>query len=411
MAEAEPDVDPSTTSSGPLAGVRVLDCSNILAGPLACQLLGDFGADVIKIEHPLLGDGLRGHGAAKGDVSLWWKVVGRNKRTVGLDISEPEGAAILKQLVERADVLVESFRPGTLERWGLGWDTLEKINPRLVLTRISGFGQDGPYARRPAFGTLIEAMSGFAAMTGPPDGEPMLPPFGLADSIAGITAAMATCMALYHRDVTGGGGQVIDLAILDPLVTVLGPQPTVLDQLGAIPKRSGNRSTNNAPRNLYKTSDDRWVAVSASALPIARRVMELVGRSDLTKEPWFITGAGRADHVDLLDTAVSKWISERTRDKVIAAFEDAEAAVGPVYDVADLVSDPQVRHRRTLTKVPDEDLGLVEMQNVLFRMSKTPGEIRFPGRARGVDTNAVLEGELGLSAEQVKLLRERGIVG
>jgi crotonobetainyl-CoA:carnitine CoA-transferase CaiB-like acyl-CoA transferase len=234
-------------AQGPLSGLRVLDVSTVLAGPLACQILGDYGADVIKVEHPR-GDSMRGHGRVKDGVPLWWKMISRNKRCVALYLGDPEGADIFRSLVATADVVVESFRPGTFERWGLGFDALQEVNPGLVLVRISGFGQTGPYRERAGFGTLAEAMSGFAAITGEADGPPTLPPFGLADSIAGLTAANATMMALYHRDARGGAGQEIDISILEPLVTVLGPQPIVYDQLGEIQERTGNRSVNNAPR-------------------------------------------------------------------------------------------------------------------------------------------------------------------
>lgn len=394
---------------GALDGVRVLDCAQVLAGPFAAQILGDFGAEVIKIEHPRGGDPIRGHGASKDGVSLWWKVLGRNKRTITLNLGDPEGAKVLRRLAETADVLIESFRPGTLERWGLGWEELHAINPRLVLVRVTGFGQSGPYATRPAFGTLIEAMSGFAAMTGDPDGPPMLPPFGLADGIAGIAAGLATCMALYRRAVNGGEGQVVDLAILDPLVGVLGPQATIFGQLGRVPDRTGNRSSNNAPRNIYKTSDDHWVAISTSTLEIARRVMRLVGRPDVTAEPWFETGAGRAQHVEELDSVVAQWIRERSKDEVVERFTDAEAAVAPVYDVADLVEDPQVRFRETITSIEDDELGALLMPNVLFRMTQSPGAIRFAGRPVGADTDSVLR-ETGLTDEEIGALRERGAI-
>ncbi len=391
---------------GPLAGLRVLDVSTVLAGPLTCQVLGDYGADVIKVEHPR-GDSMRGHGRAKDGVPLWWKMISRNKRCVALYLGDPDGAEVFRRLVATADVVVESFRPGTFERWGLGYDTLKEINPGLVLVRISGFGQTGPYRERAGFGTLAEAMSGFAAITGEPDGPPTLPPFGLADSIAGLTAANATLMALYHRDARGGAGQEIDVSILEPLVTVLGPQPTIYDQLGEIPERTGNRSVNNAPRNTYATSDGKWVAVSTSANSVAERVMRLVGRPDLIEEPWFSTGSGRVEHVELLDEIVSEWVGARTRDEVIAAFADAGAAIAPVYDVADLMEDPQIVARDAITQVDDPDLGPVRMQNLLFRMSETPGAIRFTGRPLGADTDAILGDELGLD---VAGLRERGIV-
>lgn len=394
---------------GPLQGLRVLDASTVLAGPLCCQVLGDYGADVIKIEHPQRGDSMRGHGHSREGVPLWWKMLSRNKRCVGLSISDPDGADVFLRLVEAADVLVENFRPGTLERWGLGYDVLRARNARLVLARVTGFGQTGPYASRPGFGTIAESMSGFAAITGEPDGPPTLPPFGLADSICGLTAASAVVMALYHRDARGGEGQVIDVSILEPIVTVLGPQPIVWDQLGLVQQRTGNRSENNAPRNCYRTKDAHWVAVSTSANSVAERVMRLVGHPEVIEEPWFATGKGRSEHGDLLDAYVAAWIAERTRDEVIDTFEKAEAAVAPVYDVAELMEDPQARALEMFPRVPDPDLGGVRMQNVLFRMSETPGAIRWTGRALGADTDAIL-GEIGIGAERVATLRERGVV-
>ena len=391
---------------GPLSGLRVLDVSTVLAGPLACQILGDYGADVIKVEHPR-GDSMRGHGRVKDGIPLWWKMISRNKRCVALYLGDPDGAEVFRKLVATADVVVESFRPGTFERWGLGFEALQEVNPGLVLVRISGFGQTGPYRERAGFGTLAEAMSGFAAITGEADGPPTLPPFGLADSIAGLTAANATMMALYHRDARGGEGQEIDVSILEPLVTVLGPQPIVYDQLGEIQERTGNRSVNNAPRNTYRTSDGKWVAVSTSANSVAERVLRLVGHPELTEEPWFATGSGRAEHVELLDEIVSDWVAARTRDEVIDAFTEAGAAIAPVYDVADLMADPQVIARDAITEVADPDLGRVRMQNLLFRMSATPGAIRFTGRPLGADTEAILGDELGLDVAE---LRERGIV-
>ena len=394
--------------TAPLNGVRVIDLATLFAGPLAAAFLGDFGADVIKVEHPAKPDPARGHGPAKDGIGLWWKVLGRNKRTITLNLSDRDGAALLRRLLADADVLVENFRPGTLERWGLGPDELHAVNPRLVITRISGFGQVGPYAHRPGFGTLAEAMSGFAAATGEPDGPPTLPPFGLADSITALAAAYAVLLALRSRDATGTG-QVIDLAILEPIMAMLGPQITWYDQLGYVQSRLGNRSGNNAPRNTYRCADGRWVAVSTSAQSIAERVLRLVGRPELIDEPWFATGSGRAAHADELDAAVGAWVAVRNRDEVLAAFEKAQAAVAPVYDVRDIVADPQFAALGTVLAVPDEELGEVRMQNVAFRLSKTPGLIRHAGLRHGRDTDAVL-GALGLTAEELGALRERGVI-
>jgi crotonobetainyl-CoA:carnitine CoA-transferase CaiB-like acyl-CoA transferase len=395
-------------SQAPLHGLRVLDLATLFAGPLAATALGDFGAEVIKVEHPAKPDPSRGHGPAKDGIGLWWKHLGRNKRTITLDLSTPGGRATLLRLAATTDVIIENFRPGTLEKWDLGWPELSAVNPRLVLTRVTGFGQFGPYAHRPGFGTLAEAMSGFAALTGEPDAPPVLPPFGLADSIAGLATAFAVLTALAARERTGEG-QVVDLALIEPMLSVLGPQPTWYDQLGYVQQRTGNRSANNAPRNTYRTADGSWVAVSTSAQSVAERVMRLVGRPELIDEPWFATGADRARHADVLDRAVGGWIAERTRDEVVAAFEKAEAAVAPIQDVREVMTDPQYQALDTITTVDDPDFGPLRMQNVLFRLSGTPGAIRWTGRPHGADTDEVLA-ELGLTAAEVAALRTEGAV-
>ncbi len=393
----------------PLEGLRVIDASTIIAGPLCCQILGDYGADVIKVEHPVAGDSMRGHGRQKDGVPLWWKEISRNKKTIGLDLGKPDGAEAFRRLAATADVVVENFRPGTLERWGLAPDLLHELNERLVLVRLTGFGQSGPYAARPGFGTLAEAMSGFAHLTGPADGPPTLPAFGLADTICGIAASSAAMMALWHRDVHGGPGQVIDISILEPIMTAVGPGPTIYDQLGVVEERHGNRSTNNAPRNTYQTADGAWVAVSTSAQRIAERVLRLVGHPEVIEEPWFSSGRGRAQHADLLDALVGDWIAQRDRDTVLAAFTEAGAAVAPVYSARDIVADPHIRETEMITEVPDDELGPVLMHNVLWRMSRTPGQIRHTGRALGADTDAVL-GSLGYDDAELARLRAAQII-
>ena len=393
----------------PLDGLRVVDASTIIAGPLCCQILGDYGAEVIKIEHPVTGDSMRGHGQQKDGVPLWWKEISRNKRTVGLDLGTDDGAEVFRRLAATADVVVENFRPGTLERWGLGPDRLRELNDGLVLVRLTGFGQTGPYAARPGFGTLAEAMSGFAHLTGPADGPPTLPAFGLADTICGIAASSAALMALWHRDVHGGSGQVIDISILEPIMTAVGPGPTIYDQLGTVEQRHGNRSTNNAPRNTYQTADGAWVAVSTSAQRIAERVMRLVGHPEVIDEPWFASGRDRARHADLLDRLVGDWIGQRDRDTVLAAFAEAGAAVAPVYTAADIVADPHIRQTRMITEVHDDELGPVLMHNVPWRMSETPGQIRHTGRPLGADTNAVLSA-LGYDDADRTRLRAAGVI-
>jgi crotonobetainyl-CoA:carnitine CoA-transferase CaiB-like acyl-CoA transferase len=392
----------------PLDGIRVVDMATLFAGPLVATFLGDFGADVIKLEHPR-GDPVRLHGHTRDGINLWWKMLGRNKRAATLNLSTPGGPELLVELVRTCDVLIENFRPGTLERWKLGPERLLEINPRLVLVRMTGFGQFGPYARRPGFGTLAESMSGFAHITGEPDGPPTLPPFGLADGIAGLAGTMATMFALYHRDARGGAGQVVDLAIIEPILTILGPQPTVYDQLGIVQHRTGNRSFNNAPRNTYRTCDGKWVAISTSAQSVAERVMRLVGWPEVINEPWFASGAERAKHADELDAAVGAWIGAHSLEETVRAFEDAEAAVAPVYDVSDVMLDPQYHALQSIIEVPDEDLGPLKMQNVLFRMLGTPGKVRWAGRRVGQD-NAEVYASIGISLDRLSELRAQGVV-
>jgi crotonobetainyl-CoA:carnitine CoA-transferase CaiB-like acyl-CoA transferase len=388
--------------------LTVVDAATLFAGPLAATYLGDFGADVVKVEHPTRPDAARGHGVSKDGLGLWWKSLGRNKRTVTINLAHPEGAETMLRLLAGADVVVENFRPGTLERWGLGPDRLLAANPGLVVARVTAFGQVGPYARRPGFGSIAEAMSGFAAVTGEPDRPPTLPPFGLADGIAALATAFAVMAALRQREMTGKG-QVVDLAIIEPILMMLGAPLTAFDQLGYVQPRTGNRSVNNAPRNVYRTSDGDWLAVSTSSQSIAERVVALVGRPDLVAQPWFATGRQRAEHADELDDAVGRWIAERPTREVVAAFEAAQAAVGEVKDVRGVLADPQYQALGTALTVDDPDLGELVMQNVLFRLSDTPGSIRWTGRAHGADTEEVL-GELGLSVEDVARLRDLGAV-
>ena len=393
---------------GALDGLTVIDVSTLFAGPMAAMHLGDMGAAVVKVEHPTRPDPARGHGPSKDGDNLWWKTLGRNKRTISLDLHTPGGRDALLRLAENADVLIENFRPGTLERWGLGYDVLSERNPRIVVARVTGFGQKGPYRSRPGFGTLAEAMSGFAAMTGEPEGPPVLPPFGLADGVASLATAYAIMVALHARD-RSGAGQEIDVAIIEPILAMLGPQITRWDQLGTVQPRTGNRSVNNAPRNTYRTADGLWVAVSTSAQSIAERVMTLVGRPEYIQEPWFTTGAGRAEHADELDDAVGAWIALRSRAEVIEAFDGAQAAIAPIYDARDIVADPQFRALGTIHTIVDENLGELRMQGPLFRLSADEPVIAFTGRPPGADTDAVLA-ELGYAADEIDALRAEGSI-
>ncbi|MFQ6143868.1 CaiB/BaiF CoA transferase family protein [Streptomyces seoulensis] len=386
----EEDVVPDSTPA-PLADVKVIDIGTLLAAPFAAAMLGDFGAEVIKIEHPT-GDPLRGYGYQCDDVPLLWKVVNRNKKSVVLDLKDPQNHHRFMDLVTGADVLIENFRPGTLERWGFSPEVLLKANPDLVVTRVTGFGQDGPYANRPGFGTLAEAMSGLAAMSGERDGPPLLPAFPLADVMAGVQAACATLIALHARRRIGRG-QVADVSITEAMIAAMGAQVTAYDKLGVIPRRVGSGSDNNAPRNVYRCADGRWVAVSAPARSVAERVVRLVGRPELAGEPWFASGRGRVSHRAVLDDALGEYIGRFRRDEVIAAFEHAGAAVAPIYEVDDVLRDPHFVARQATVAVADDELDSVRMPNVAFRLSETPGRIRWPGPRLGEHTDDVLNGD------------------
>jgi len=403
-----PGADPA--SPGPLSGLRVIDAGVLFAGPVIGTLLGDFGADVIKVEHPR-GDALRTLGWQKNGVSLWWAFVSRNKRLVSLNLSTSAGADLLKELISDADVLIESFRPGTFERWGLGPDVLHAINPRLVMVRTSGFGQTGPNSLRPGFGTVAESISGYAHINGQPDGPPTLPPFALGDGVASLFGTFATMFALYHRDVHHAPGQVIDLAIYEPLFWILGPQALVYDQLGIVQGRTGSTTEWTAPRNAYRASDGRWFGLSASSQSIAERVMKLVGHPEVATEPWFADHTGRILHRKELDVLIGGWIGEHTGAEVMASFEAAEAVIGPIYSIADIFEDPQYLARETITTVDDPKLGRVRIQNAIPRLTDTPGKVRHLGGDLGQHNHEILGRELGHSEEELERWRSTGVIG
>jgi crotonobetainyl-CoA:carnitine CoA-transferase CaiB-like acyl-CoA transferase len=395
---------------GPLSGLKVVDAATLFAGPVIATIMGDYGADVIKIEHPR-GDSLRTLGWSKDGVSLWWALVGRNKRSITLDFAHDRGQELAKRILTDADVFIEGFRPGTLERWNLGPATLHELNPGLVIVRTTGFGQTGPYSKLPGFGTLAESISGYAYMNGWPAGPPTLPPFALADGVASLTGAFAVMYALWWREHGGNGqGQVIDLAIYEPLFWILGPQPLVYDQLGIVQERTGNAAPFTAPRNAYRAKDGRWLGLSASAQSIAERVMKIVGRDDLIEEPWFRDHTGRLEHADELDEIIREWIGRHTTDEVLAVFAEHEAAIAPINSIADIFEDPQFAARETITTVEHPTLGPLKMQNVIPTLDETPGRIDHPGPELGTHNREVYLGELGLTDEELAELVEQGVI-
>ena len=396
----------------PLEGITVIDCGQVISGPTIAMALADFGADVIKVENPVGGDQVRAFGLAKDDVSLFAKLISRNKRSITLNLRDPEGQDLLCRLIEavQADVLIESFRPGTLERWNLGYDRLSAVRPELVLVRVSGFGQSGPYSRQPGFGTLAEGMSGFAHVTGQPDGPPTLPPFALADHVAALNAAYAVMVALYARDVTGDGtGDVIDVSLFESMVSMLGSFLVEYDQLGHVPRRQGNR-TGSAPRNTYPTSDGRWLVIAASTQSIAERLFAVMGMPELTDDPRFATNRDRVEHVEEIDEIVGSWVRQRTLEELLEILREAEVAVAPVLHAGDLVDDPHLRARGSVVDVADEELGSVRMPEVQPRLARRPGRVRHAGPAMGSSNPDVYIDQLGLTPEELDELARRGVV-
>jgi crotonobetainyl-CoA:carnitine CoA-transferase CaiB-like acyl-CoA transferase len=391
---------------GALDGVRVLDLTRLVAGNTLTGVLADFGAEVIKVE-PEAGDTLRAWKTK--DVEVNWKLYARNKKSVALELRKPEARELLLKLVEKADVFVESFRPDTLEKMGLAPQTLLARNPKLVVVRISGWGQTGPYRRRPGFGTLVEGISGFASFNGFADREPVLPPMYMADSYAGLYGAAGVLIALREVEVNGGKGQVIDLPLLDPLFNVLGPQAASYRLTGQVKPRTGSRSTNSGPRNAYKTRDGKYVALSASTQKMAERVFASIGRADLIEDPRYKTNAERVRNAEELDKIIGAFIATRTQAENVAFFEAAEVTIGPIYDITQILEDAHFIDREVIADYPDAEMGEYPMHHVVPRLEGTPGAIRSVAPKLGQHNREVLA-EVGVGAKQYEALLKAGTV-
>ena len=400
----EQDFQPDAPAA--LGDIRVLDLSRLVAGNAVTHAMADHGAEVIKIERPGAGDDLR-NWKTQG-VSLHWKVYCRNKKSVSLDLRTDRGRAILLDLAATAQVLVENFKPGTLEKWGIGPAELHARNPGLVIVRVSGWGQDGMWSGKPGFGSLVEAMSGFAAMNGYGDRPPVLPPLALADNIAGLAGAFATMVAIRVVE-KGGQGQVIDLPLFDPIYSILGPVAAQARMTGQNPERTGSRSTQTAPRGVYQTSDGRYVALSGSMQAMAERFFHAIGRADLIDDPRFLTNSDRVANNDQLDPIVADFMAERTQDELLAMFEAADVTVGPVADIDQLLDHPYINDRAVILDLPDPETGRLPMHNVVPRLSETPGAIRTPAPDIG-QHNAEILGALGLSADELARLGQEGVI-
>lgn len=397
-------------SAGPLDGLRILDLTTIISGPFATSLFADFGADVVAVEHPDQPNPVRAWAPQLAGTSSWWRTVGRNKSCITLDLSTTRGQEVALDLARDCDVVVENFRPGTMERWGLGYDALRAVNEEIIFTRISGYGQTGPRSQEPGFGTVAEAFSGWAAMNGFPDREPLLPPMPLADVMAGQFAVFGTMFAIYERDIGGSGeGQVVDVSLYEPLFRVLLGDIEAYDVSGRVPEQTGNRSPNSAPRNLYATKDG-YLALSASSQQIFENVCEAIGRPELVTDERFATNDARVAHVDALDEIIESWTRDRSTSEAIRQMHAADAIVGPVYEMPDIYADEQYRGRESIIEVPDDELGEVTTPNAFPVLSRTPGSVESLGAGHGEHNEQVYREELGIPEATYAQLREDGII-
>ncbi len=398
-------------ADGPLVGLKVVDVGTMIAGPIAATMLADFGADVIKVERTGAGDPLRAWTPQQDGESLWWKVTGRNKRLITLNLAMTDGLALLRRLLEWADVLIENFRPGTLEKWNLGPAELARLNPRLVVVRISGYGQTGPYRNRPGFGTIAEAMSGIPFFTGAPDGPPTLSAFPLADSVAGVFGAMAAAFAIRERDSCSGKGQVVDVSLYEPLFRLVESQVIGFDQLGILKQRRGNRMEEDSPRNAYATSDGGWLTLSASSQRTFERLAIAIDHPELLEDPRFADNASRVEHADELDAIITRWFAGRTAAAALDVLNRGDVVVGPVYDIRAIFDDPQYEAREDIVAVHDPQTGRTyQMQGAVPKFSRTPGAVTHPGLAVGSHNHEIYCGLLGLSQSEFDDHRARGVI-
>ncbi len=394
-------------ASGPLRGLRVVELGMLFAGPLIATNLADMGAEIVKIEHPK-GDVVRGLG--RGENSLWWSVVARNKKLVAADVKKPEGAEVVRKLIASADVFIENFRPGRVKEWGLDYDTLREINPGLVMVHVSGYGQTGPYSERPGVGTLAEAFSGYAHVTGQPDGPPTLPSFPLADGVAALTGTYAVLAALWARDRNGGIGDEIDVSLYEPLLSMTGPMLINYTKGGVVSNREGNRARWSTPRNTYKTKDERWIAVSSAADSPAMRLFTAIGRADLTTDPDWSTNRERLKRVEECDGMIAAWMREHTQAEVMEHLNKFDVLAAPVHDIETILADPHVQQRGTVVTLQDPVLGDTGVQEVVPRFRNSPGRINWLGKSEvGTETRDFLV-EAGYTDADIERLHREGVV-
>lgn len=394
-----------------LKNITILDVSTMIAAPWASTHLADFGARVIKAEHPVYGDSSRNYGKKKDGKGIFWKTLNRNKEYITLNLSKEEGQKIFKELLPEVDVVIENFRPGTLEKWNIGWEEMKMINPSLILLRTTGFGQEGPYSKRAGFGTVAEGMSGFSSVNGYAETPPTLPGFALADGVSGMYGALSIMIALHERNLDHKNeGQVIDLSLYEPLMRLLEPHIVAYDQLKEIAPRVGNGSVSVAPRNAYKTKDNNWVALSGATQTIAKNVFKVIGRPELIEDQKFSSNEARVRNVEELDQLISEWISEREMDIVVEDFDKAGAVVGPMYDMKQLFEDEHYKFRETFISLEDEDFEEMKVANVSAKFSKTPGRVKHLAKAKGHDNKKIYTDLLGYSEEELSKLENLNII-
>ena len=400
-----------TQRQGPLKNLRVLDIATIIAGPLAGSLLADFGAEVLKVELPERGDAIRALPPHKDGVPLWSKVVNRNKRGITLDLRQPEGADILKRLVAEYDVLIENFRPGTLERWGLAPDVLWKINPKLTILRVSAFGREGPYAERPGFARVADAMSGFLNLCGPADGAPVHPGYPVADSVTGLFGAFGLLAAVLElRENPKAAGQVVSVSLFESMFRILDFLAVEYDQLGQVRGRYGNRNPYAAPGNVFRSKDGKWITLAASAQSIFERLCRAIDQPELIDDPRFIDNLARLKHTDEIDAIVARWFAERDADEACTQMERFDVSAVRARSIDELFEEEQIHANRMLISVDDPELGKLRMQGVTPTFSRTPGAVHRTGPKLGANTDEVLHGALRISNEDILALKAKGVI-
>ncbi|WP_257984384.1 CaiB/BaiF CoA transferase family protein [Neobacillus cucumis] len=394
-----------------LEGLRVLEMGQLIAGPFASRLLAEFGADVIKVESPTTGDPIRTWRIVENGTSLWWYVQSRNKKSITVDLRQEEGQEIIRRLVKEIDILIENFRPGTMEKWGLSFEELKKINPRLIMLRVSGYGQDGPYRDKPGFGSIGEAMGGLRYITGYPDRPPTRVGISIGDSLSALYAVIGALMAVYHRDVNGTGeGQVIDVALYESVFSLMESTIPEYDRAGVIRERTGSTLPGITPSNTYACADGKYVVIGANGDAIFKRLMNAIGREDIAEDPQFENNAKRSEHAEYLDRIIEDWTKSMPFSEVIKYLDAAKVPAGSIYSAEDILNDPHYQARQMIQDVEVEGLGNLKMPGIVPKMSATPGGIEWAGPKLGQHTEDVLKEKLQLTKEQIVELKDKGII-